>query len=164
MPRALAAYAFGKTERTRFTIRTREQRQQEQDNTGPPDGATELHQLATISGGLWQRQLSPLMPISRTGVARDRHFRPMWPRATACGPARASITRRGAAIRSANVHLFARANMLLSPVFCRGVAQPGRASALGAEGRVFESCRPDQVFRSIERALQALSRSTLTCR
>src|SRR6185312_4074978 len=28
----------------------------------------------------------------------------------------------------------------------RGVAQPGSASALGAEGRRFESCRPDQVF------------------
>ncbi len=27
----------------------------------------------------------------------------------------------------------------------RGVAQPGSASALGAEGRRFESCRPDQV-------------------
>ena len=27
----------------------------------------------------------------------------------------------------------------------RGVAQPGSASALGAEGRVFESLRPDQV-------------------
>src|SRR4051812_30499684 len=26
----------------------------------------------------------------------------------------------------------------------RGVAQPGSASALGAEGRKFESCRPDQ--------------------
>ena len=26
----------------------------------------------------------------------------------------------------------------------RGVAQPGSASALGAEGRTFESCRPDQ--------------------
>ena len=28
----------------------------------------------------------------------------------------------------------------------RGVAQPGSASALGAEGRRFESCRPDQVW------------------
>ena len=28
----------------------------------------------------------------------------------------------------------------------RGVAQPGSASALGAEGRKFESCRSDQVF------------------
>jgi hypothetical protein len=27
---------------------------------------------------------------------------------------------------------------------CRGVAQPGSASALGAEGREFESLRPDQ--------------------
>ena len=27
----------------------------------------------------------------------------------------------------------------------RGVAQPGSASALGAEGRRFESCRPDQL-------------------
>ena len=27
----------------------------------------------------------------------------------------------------------------------RGVAQPGSASALGAEGRVFESLRPDQI-------------------
>ena len=26
---------------------------------------------------------------------------------------------------------------------CRGVAQPGSASALGAEGRRFKSCRPD---------------------
>ena len=28
----------------------------------------------------------------------------------------------------------------------RGVAQPGSASALGAEGRMFESSRPDQIF------------------
>ena len=28
----------------------------------------------------------------------------------------------------------------------RGVAQPGSASALGAEGREFESHRPDQLF------------------
>ena len=28
---------------------------------------------------------------------------------------------------------------------CRGVAQPGSASALGAEGRVFESLRPDHI-------------------
>ena len=27
----------------------------------------------------------------------------------------------------------------------RGVAQPGSASALGAEGRVFESLRPDHI-------------------
>jgi hypothetical protein len=31
--------------------------------------------------------------------------------------------------------------------FCRGVAQPGSAPALGAGGRVFESRRPDQTFR-----------------
>ena len=30
---------------------------------------------------------------------------------------------------------------------CRGVAQPGSASALGAEGRQFESDRPDQCFQ-----------------
>ena len=29
----------------------------------------------------------------------------------------------------------------------RGVAQPGSASALGAEGREFESHRPDQFLR-----------------
>ena len=29
-------------------------------------------------------------------------------------------------------------------MFVRGVAQPGSASALGAEGREFESHRPDQ--------------------
>src|SRR5215467_5272824 len=29
---------------------------------------------------------------------------------------------------------------------CRGVAQPGSASALGAEGRGFESLRPDQNY------------------
>ncbi len=28
----------------------------------------------------------------------------------------------------------------------RGVAQPGSASALGAEGRVFESLRPDHII------------------
>ncbi len=28
----------------------------------------------------------------------------------------------------------------------RGVAQPGSASALGAEGRVFESLRPDHIY------------------
>ena len=28
----------------------------------------------------------------------------------------------------------------------RGVAQPGSASALGAEGRMFESSRPDQII------------------
>ena len=31
---------------------------------------------------------------------------------------------------------------------CRGVAQSGSASALGAEGREFESHRPDQFYPS----------------
>ena len=31
----------------------------------------------------------------------------------------------------------------------RGVAQSGSASALGAEGRRFESCRPDQLFGGV---------------
>ena len=31
----------------------------------------------------------------------------------------------------------------------RGVAQPGSASALGAEGRMFESSRPDQSFNLV---------------
>ncbi len=31
-------------------------------------------------------------------------------------------------------------------IFTRGVAQPGSASALGAEGRVFESLRPDHIY------------------
>lgn len=41
----------------------------------------------------------------------------------------------------------------------RGVAQPGRASVLGAEGRKFNSCRPDYGYgyelgsRSIGRSL-----------
>jgi hypothetical protein len=30
----------------------------------------------------------------------------------------------------------------------RGVAQPGSASALGAEGREFESRRPDQIIKT----------------
>ena len=30
---------------------------------------------------------------------------------------------------------------------CRGVAQPGSASALGAEGRGFKSLRPDHYFQ-----------------
>ena len=30
---------------------------------------------------------------------------------------------------------------------CRGVAQPGSASALGAEGRGFESLRPDHSYQ-----------------
>ena len=34
-------------------------------------------------------------------------------------------------------------NNFIVIVFIRGVAQPGSASALGAEGRVFESLRPD---------------------
>ena len=33
---------------------------------------------------------------------------------------------------------------------CRGVAQPGSASALGAEGREFESLRPDHSFNNLE--------------
>ncbi len=32
---------------------------------------------------------------------------------------------------------------------CRGVAQSGSASALGAEGREFESHRPDHILSSI---------------
>jgi hypothetical protein len=32
----------------------------------------------------------------------------------------------------------------------RGVAQPGSASALGAEGRVFESHRPDQYVKRLQ--------------
>src|SRR6185312_437399 len=32
--------------------------------------------------------------------------------------------------------------------YCRGVAQSGSASALGAEGRGFESLRPDQIIKN----------------
>ena len=32
---------------------------------------------------------------------------------------------------------------------CRGVAQSGSASALGAEGREFESHRPDHIFPAL---------------
>ncbi len=39
-------------------------------------------------------------------------------------------------------------NELLQFSECRGVAQPGSASALGAEGRGFESLRPDHQIRS----------------
>ena len=38
----------------------------------------------------------------------------------------------------------------------RGVAQPGSASALGAEGRGFKSLRPDQIFNHF-RPLQSPS-------
>jgi hypothetical protein len=34
---------------------------------------------------------------------------------------------------------------------CRGVAQPGSASALGAEGQRFESSRPDHSNRPVKR-------------
>src|SRR3990167_1811101 len=40
----------------------------------------------------------------------------------------------------------------------RGVAQPGSASALGAEGRTFESCHPDQEPNDEGRALHGLWR------
>ncbi len=33
-------------------------------------------------------------------------------------------------------------------VSIRGVAQPGSASALGAEGRRLKSCRPDKNFKT----------------
>ena len=33
--------------------------------------------------------------------------------------------------------------------FIRGVAQPGSASALGAGGRRFKSCRPDHFFLGV---------------
>ena len=35
-------------------------------------------------------------------------------------------------------------NVLFKFFYIRGVAQPGRALALGARCRVFKSCRPDQ--------------------
>src|SRR6476619_3042208 len=38
----------------------------------------------------------------------------------------------------------------------RGVAQPGSASALGAEGRRFESCLPDHPSASTERQAYCL--------
>ena len=34
----------------------------------------------------------------------------------------------------------------ISSIFCRGIAQPGSTSALGAEGREFESLCPDQIL------------------
>jgi hypothetical protein len=54
---------------------------------------------------------------------------------------------------------FAIGNRLLSspPIAYRGVAQPGRASGLGPEGRMFNSCRPDssrcRVFAAIDRQI-----------
>ncbi len=36
----------------------------------------------------------------------------------------------------------------------RGVAQPGSASALGAEGRRFESCLPDHIFKHLDTTSQ----------
>jgi len=39
----------------------------------------------------------------------------------------------------------------------RGVAQPGSASALGAEGRGFESLRPDHFKPLIYQAIQTIS-------
>ena len=38
--------------------------------------------------------------------------------------------------------------ILRGPIKCRDVAQPGSASALGAEGRRFESGRPDHLSPS----------------
>jgi hypothetical protein len=38
----------------------------------------------------------------------------------------------------------------------RGMAQPGSASALGAEGREFESLCPDQFFRIDMRCLEKI--------
>ena len=40
--------------------------------------------------------------------------------------------------------------LLLSRYLQRGVAQSGSASALGAEGRRFESCHPDQIKKGNE--------------
>jgi hypothetical protein len=45
----------------------------------------------------------------------------------------------------------------------RGVAQPGSASALGAEGRVFESRRPDQQNRPIGRIARPASEPVNCC-
>ena len=40
--------------------------------------------------------------------------------------------------------------------FCRGVAQPGSAPALGAGGRWFKSNRPDHLPSPVDRVLLAL--------
>ncbi|MEY3670979.1 MAG: hypothetical protein RI904_636 [Pseudomonadota bacterium] len=44
----------------------------------------------------------------------------------------------------------------------RGVAQPGSASALGAEGREFESHRPDQYKRVLGKYLRPVFYFTTT--
>ena len=43
----------------------------------------------------------------------------------------------------------------------RGVAQPGSASALGAEGRGFESLRPDHQINHLARSAHPLEQSTV---
>jgi hypothetical protein len=61
-------------------------------------------------------------------------------------------------VASRRIPLRRDAKLLPSPArpvlggFGRGVAQPGRASALGAEGRRFNSCRPDQLNQVLPRS------------
>ena len=45
---------------------------------------------------------------------------------------------------------------------CRGVAQPGSASALGAEGRGFKSLRPDHFLISSQRLIVVENESLAT--
>lgn len=47
-------------------------------------------------------------------------------------------------------------------LMCRGIAQPGRAPALGAGGPEFESPCPDQLFSDMRDALPEPSMTKLT--
>ena len=51
--------------------------------------------------------------------------------------------------RACPVSACAKSPAILGAADSRGVAQPGSASALGAEGRRFESSLPDQIFNSL---------------
>ncbi len=44
------------------------------------------------------------------------------------------------------------------------MAQPGSASALGAEGRRFESCRPDQFTQTIESFVLVMGANSMSAR
>jgi hypothetical protein len=50
-----------------------------------------------------------------------------------------------------------RYNDCASFIFCRGVAQPGSAPALGAGGRRFKSSRPDQILHGVPHLLSQVS-------
>src|SRR5437016_4056078 len=97
-----------------------------------------------IAGALQAGANAPTRSTVASEAGRNRRYIPL--NESACGR-RASKFAQGVLLRPPEIDIASRVRRtMLRPV--RSVAQPGRALALGARRRRFESCRSDHFLLS----------------